>query len=144
MKIKDLTEPKMSDKEKLESEQYVLKMNIKDIVALTDWQKLRAYFVGKWKKQPKKNLEMLKMFATNKEIDDELFDTDAEPSYTESSVDLTKLSNRRLRIVQNYVTGSGFRIGIISSKEITDFVEQVRKEVADRKIRDSKGEARWK
>jgi len=122
MKIKDLTEPEMSYEDKLKSEQYVLKMNIQDIVQIPEWQKLRAYFVGKWKSQPEKNLEMLKDFAG----------------------DLTKLSNRRLRIVQNYVTGSGFRIGIISSKEITDFVEEVRKEVADRKIPDSKGEARWK
>lgn len=118
MRIKDLTESsEMSYEDKLKSEQYVLKMNIQDIVQIPEWQKLRAYFVGKWKSQPEKNLQMLKDFAG----------------------DLTKLSNRRLRIVQNYVTGSGFRIGIISSDEIQKFVEQVRKEVADRKA-----DGRWK
>jgi hypothetical protein len=118
MRIKDLTEStEMTYEEKLKSEQYVLKMNIQDIVQIPEWQKLRSYFVGKWKSQPEKNLQMLKDFAG----------------------DLNKLSNRRLRIVQNYVTGSAFRIGIISSKELTDFVEQVRKEVVDRKA-----DGRWK
>ena len=118
MRIKDLTEStEMSYEEKLKSEKYVLKMNIQDIVKIPEWQELRAYFVGKWKEQPEKNLQMLKDFAG----------------------DLTKLSNRRLRVVQNYVTGSGFRIGKISSDEIQKFVEQVRKEVADRKT-----DGRWK
>ena len=124
MRIKDLTEStestestEMSYEEKLKSGKYVLKMNIQDIVKIPEWQELRAYFVGKWKKQPEKNLQMLKDFAG----------------------DLTKLSNRRLRVVQNYVTGSGFRIGKISSDEIQKFIEQVRKEVADRKT-----DGRWK
>ena len=103
--------------QKLASEEYVLKMNIQDIVKIPEWQKLRAYFVGKWTTQPEKNLEMLKEFAG----------------------DLTKLSNRRLRIVQNYVTGSGFRIGKISSPEITKFTDEVRTEVAARKA-----DGRWK
>jgi hypothetical protein len=103
--------------QKLASEEYVLKMNIQDIVKIPEWQTLRTYFVGKWKTQPEKNLKMLKEFAG----------------------DLTKLSNRRLRIVQNYVTGSGFRIGKISSDEITKFTEEVRNEVAARK-----SDGRWK
>lgn len=101
----------LSYQEKLDSENYVLKMNIKDIVNLPEWQKLREYFVGKWKSQPDKNLEMLQDFAG----------------------DLKKLSNRRLRIVQNYVTGSVFRIGIVSFPDLQKFIESVRKEVTYRK-----------
>ena len=117
MRISNLTESTLSYEEKLASEDYVLKMNIQDIVQIPEWQALRTYFVGKWKSQPEKNLQMLKDFAG----------------------DLQKLSNRRLRVVQNYVTGSAFRIGIISSDEISSFVEKVRKEVADRKT-----DGRWK
>ncbi len=106
-----------SYQEKLDSEEYVLKIKIQDIVQLPEWQTLRGYFVGKWKSQPDKNLQMLKDFAGN----------------------IQTLSNRRLRIVQNYVTGSGFRIGKISSPDILKFVEQVRKEVSDRKTN-----GRWK
>jgi len=106
----------LSYNEKLTSENYVINMNIKDIVSLPEWQTLRAYFVGKWKSQPDKNLKMLKIFAGN----------------------LKKLSNRRLRIVQNYVTGSGFRIGKISSPDILIFVEDVRNEVKARK-----NDGRW-
>ena len=117
MLVKDLFENNLTYEEKLKSEQYVIKMNIKDIVQIPEWQSLRAYFVGKWKTQPKKNLQMLKDFVG----------------------DITVLSNRRLRIVQNYVTGSAFRIGIISSTEINDFIEVVRDEVSTRKL-----DGRWK
>lgn len=138
MRIKDLTEStestEMSYEEKLKSEKYVLKMNIQDIVQIPEWQELRAYFVGKWKSQPEKNLQMLKDFASSNiyKFVEKKYISDVEPN-------LEKLSNRRLRVVQNYVTGSGFRIGKISSDEIQKFVEQVRKEVADRKT-----DGRWK
>jgi hypothetical protein len=118
MKLKDLVEAtELSYEEKLKSEEYVVKMNIQDIVQIPEWQELRSYFVGKWKSQPEKNLQMLKDFAG----------------------DLKKLSNRRLRIIQNYVTGSAFRIGIIANEDIKEFTEAVRKEVADRKA-----DGRWK
>ena len=118
MRVKDLTESEdLTYQQKLDSEEYVIKMNIKDIVQIPEWQKLREYFVGKWKSQPEKNLKMLKDFAGN----------------------LKTLSNRRLRIVQNYVTCSGFRIGKISSPDITKFTEEVRAEVAARK-----NDGRWK
>lgn len=107
----------MNEKLEIELEEYVLGVNIKDIVALPEWQTLRESFVGKWKSQPDENLSMLKEFAGN----------------------LETLSNRRLRIVQNYVTGSGFRIGVISSPEILKFIEEVRSEVIQRK-----SDGRWK
>ncbi len=118
MKIKHLIETtEMTYENKLKSEEYVVKMNIQDIVQIPEWQELRGYFVGKWKSQPEKNLQMLKDFAG----------------------DLKKLSNRRLRITQNYVTGSAFRIGIISNNDIIEFTNAVRKEVSDRKL-----DGRWK
>jgi hypothetical protein len=103
--------------EKLDSEEYVLNMKIQDIVQLPEWQNLRKYFVGKWKLQPEKNLQLLKEFAGN----------------------LNTISNRRLRIIQNYLTGSGFRIGIISSVDIANFTNEVRQEVVNRK-----SDGRWK
>jgi hypothetical protein len=105
-------EKNLSYQEKLESEKYVLKINIKDIVQIPEWQKLRQSFIGKWKNQPEKNLEELKKFVGN----------------------ISNLSNRRLRIVQNYLTGSAFRIGIISSPEISDFTNKIKEEVIGRKI----------
>lgn len=111
MKLSEMNNKELSYEEKLKSEKYVIKMNIKDIVNIPEWQELRSYFVGKWKTQPEKNLKMLKDFGGN----------------------LKTLSNRRLRILQNYVTGSGFRIGKISSAEILEYTEEVRSEVQSRK-----------
>lgn len=93
------------------SEGKVVGQDIKKIVDLEEWQDLRKSLVGKWKSDPDGNLNKLKKFGG----------------------DLTKLSNRRLRILQNYVTGSGFRIGIISSSDITEFTKKVQAEVQKRK-----------
>jgi 5-formaminoimidazole-4-carboxamide-1-beta-D-ribofuranosyl 5'-monophosphate synthetase len=101
----------MTYDEKLKSGDYVLGINIKDIVKLEEWQTLRAYFVGKWKKQPDTNLDMLKEFVG----------------------DVKKVNNRKLRIVQNYLTGSAFRIGKIQSDSISNYTEIIRNEVQFRK-----------
>lgn len=101
----------MTYEEKLLSGDYVVGMNIKDIVKLDDWQQLRESLVGTWKKIPDVNLQRLKDFGG----------------------DLTSLNNRRLRILQNYLTGSAFRIGKIESSSITEFTNQVRNEVELRK-----------
>lgn len=104
----------MNYEEKLKSGEYVVGMNIKDIVKLEEWQTLREYFVGKWKKQPDTNLQMLKEFVG----------------------DVKKVNNRKLRIVQNYLTGSAFRIGKIESDDITDYTNIIREEVSFRKDND--------
>ena len=93
------------------NEGLVVKQNIKDIVSLPEWQVIRANLVGKWKKQPDFCLNELKRFMT----------------------DINTLSNRRLRILQNYVTGSAFRIGIIQFKELDEFINVVKSEVQRRK-----------
>jgi len=93
------------------SEGNVVKVDIRDIVNLPEWQVLRASFVGNWKKNSDKCLKELKEFGG----------------------DLKILSNRRLRIIQNYVTGSGFRIGIISSPDIISYTQEVKNEVQRRK-----------
>lgn len=101
----------MTYEEKLLSGNYVVGMNIKDIVKLDEWQILRESLVGTWKKIPEVNLQRLKDFGG----------------------DLNILSNRRLRILQNYLTGSAFRIGKIESDDITSFTNEIRLEVELRK-----------
>ena len=93
------------------SEGNVVKVDIREIVNLPEWQELRGSLVGCWKKDPEGSLLKLKKFGGN----------------------LLELSNRRLRILQNYVTGSGFRIGIISSPSIIEYTNLVKEEVARRK-----------
>lgn len=101
----------MTYEDKLLSGDYVVGMNIKDIVKLDEWQQLRESLVGTWKKIPEVNLQRLKDFGG----------------------DLNILSNRRLRILQNYLTGSAFRIGKIESEDITSFTNEIRLEVELRK-----------
>lgn len=101
----------LSYDEKLNSGDYVVGMNIKDIVKLPEWQQLRESLVGTWKKTPEDNLNRLKEFGGS----------------------LKTINNRRLRILQNYLTGSAFRIGKIESESITKFTNEIREEVEFRK-----------
>jgi len=89
------------------------KHNIKDVVKLEEWQKLRESLVGTWKNSPKENVDKLKKFLG----------------------DLSKTSDQKLRIVHNYLTGSGFRSQIISHTSITQLLKEVREEVERRKER---------
>jgi len=81
-------------------------MNIQEIVKLPRWQKLRQSLVGTWKHTPKDNVKRLRKFMGPKPWENE----------------------RHLRIMLNYLTGSAFRIGIISHPTITKLLNDVKKE----------------
>lgn len=78
-------------------------MHIKKVVDNPEWQSLRKSMVGTWKKTPRKNISRLKEYLGD--WHDPL----------------------RCRRVHNYLTGSGFRIGVISHPDIDRLVRQLRK-----------------
>jgi hypothetical protein len=77
-------------------------VSIKEIVDDPEWQALRRSFLGTWKCQPEKNVAALKAYLGD------------------ASCAL------RLRRVHNYLTGSGFRLGVISHPAIDQFLNEVR------------------
>ena len=85
----------------------VEKSNIQDIVNLLEWQKLREELVGQWIEQPIKSIQRLKEFLGS----------------------IKETDNRKLRIIENYLTGSGFRSGNIKHPEIDKLLEDVKTEI---------------
>jgi hypothetical protein len=77
--------------------------NIQTLVKDPEWQKLRKALVGTWKDKPADNVQKLRNYLGSKPWTDAI----------------------KLRIVHNYLTGSGFRIGLISHPEITKLKNQV-------------------
>ena len=77
--------------------------NIKDVVNREDWQTLRRTFIGTWKKTPTDNVLKLRTFLGV----------------------ITSPTDEKLRIVHNYLTDSGFRIGMISHSQITELLNEV-------------------
>jgi len=67
------------------------KRPIKDIVKKQEWQNTREKLVGQWKEKPEWCCGVLKKYLGN----------------------ITKSDYDDLRIVMNYLTGTGFRIGKI-------------------------------
>jgi len=79
--------------------------DIREIVNREDWQQLRKSLVGTWKRNQVENVGKLR-----------------------SWLEQCNWGDRELRIMHNYLTGSGFRIGIISHPEIDMLLEEVRNE----------------
>jgi hypothetical protein len=77
--------------------------NIQQLVKDPEWQKLRKSLVGTWKDTPADNVQKLRDYLGPKPWTDAV----------------------KLRIVHNYLTGSGFRIGVISHPDITNLRNQV-------------------
>ena len=69
--------------------------DVKEIVKDKEWQKLRKSLLGQWKEKPDWCVQQLRKYL--------------------GSIDST--SGDKLRIVLNYLTGTGFRVGTISSRE---------------------------
>jgi hypothetical protein len=86
---------------------------IKEIVSLPEWQSVRKTLIGQWKKNPKWAVAQLEEFLGS----------------------IEGASDRKLRILLNYLTGSGFRSGLISHFEITELRERIRKEIRRRNFR---------
>ncbi len=76
--------------------------DIRDIVNDPKWQKLRGGFVGTWKTHSKENVLALRQYLG------------------------AMRDPMKVRRVHNYLTGSAFRIGIISSPGITRLLNEVR------------------
>lgn len=78
--------------------------DIRDIVNDPTWQALRGAFVGTWKKTPAENVVRLREYL-----------------YETRPVDYL-----RFRRVYNYLTGSAFRIGVISHPDIDALLAELR------------------
>lgn len=77
-------------------------MRIQEIVNNEEWQSLRKSMKGTWKRKPGENCHRLKEYLGQK--DDYL----------------------KLRRVLNYLTGSGFRSGVISHPDINKLKIEVK------------------
>ena len=84
---------------------------IKDIVKDPEWQKVRSELVGKWIDDPSWCCNKLKSFLGP----------------------ITKTTDKKLRIMMNYLTGSGFRSGKIKANCAKDLRLQVSIELKNRK-----------
>jgi len=69
--------------------------NIKDLVKDPSWQTLRKSLLGNWKERPNWCVAQLRKYIGSVQSADE----------------------KKLKIVLNYLTGSGFRSGKISSRD---------------------------
>lgn len=84
--------------------------DIRDVVKREDWQELRKSFIGKWKTEPEKNFSRLREWLGN--VKDAEYD--------------------KLIIVYNYLTGSGFRMGVIDYKPAHTLKDMVKAELESR------------
>ena len=92
---------------------FLTETTIQDLVKDEEWQKLRSSLVGTWKTNPERNCKLLRNYLG----------------------DINKCSDNKLRIMLNYLTGSGFRIGKIKHKCIDKLREDVKLEMKKRKIK---------
>lgn len=81
------------------------------IVKDTKWQKVREQLLGKWKTEPASNCTLLRSYLGP----------------------VSSASNDQLRIIMNYLTGSGFRTGRIKAPCVTLLRVRISGEIAKRK-----------
>jgi len=85
---------------------------IQDLInADKEWQKLRDSLRGTWKEHAEENVRKLRSYLGS----------------------VQSASNEKIAIIMNYLTESGFRIGIISHPEITKLRKELSEEIKDRK-----------
>jgi len=103
----------MNEKFYLEFASFILetKKPVKKIVQRKDWQALRKSLVGKWKQNPAACVSKLRGWLGS----------------------LNSASDDKLRIVMNYLTGSGFRSGKIKHPSISNLRDQISNEMKRRK-----------
>lgn len=90
-----------------------MKKPMKELVKREDWKKVRESLVGKWKSEPEKCCKKLSDWLGP----------------------ITKTEDDKLRIMMNYLTGSGFRMGKIKHKCISTLRASVSVEMRLRKIK---------
>ena len=69
--------------------------DVKEIVKDPEWQKIRKSLLGKWKEKPDWCIQQLRKYLGS----------------------IESASDDKLKIVLNYLTGTAFRTGTISSRE---------------------------
>lgn len=89
-----------------------MKPSMKDIVNRADWQKLRKELLGTWKHSPKENIKKLIDFIG----------------------DFKSTEIEKLKIVMNYLTGTGFRTGRIKHPSIQRLRSEISIELKKRKM----------
>jgi hypothetical protein len=89
---------------------FLLETKIQELVKDEEWQKLRSSLVGTWKTNPERNCKLLKQYLG----------------------DIHTCEYKKLRIVLNYLTGSGFRIGIIKHPCIDSLRNEIKSELNKR------------
>ena len=87
------------------------KTAMRDLVKDPKWQKLRKSLVGTWKTTPEENIKKIRKYLGP----------------------IRRTENKKLTIVMNYLTGSGFRIGKISHPSITKLRKEISDEIKRRK-----------
>lgn len=98
-------------------ELYYSKIPMRELVKDPKWQKIRITLKGNWKNNPEWCCKQIKKYINN---------------------DFDSASNNQIRILMNYVTASGFRIGIINH----NCVKQIRKKLSNQ-IKKRKLENTW-
>jgi len=86
---------------------------MRQLVQNPKWQAVRRSLVGTWKEKPEWACNQLKQFLGQ----------------------ISKTSDDKLRIVMNYLTGSGFRMGKISHPCIASLRTQISMEMRKRKAK---------
>lgn len=86
--------------------------SMNDLVQDKEWQQLRQSLLGKWKNDPIRNCKILRSYLRN----------------------ISECTEKKLRIVMNYLTGSGFRMGKIKHSCIQSLRNDISKELKRRKL----------
>lgn len=84
---------------------------IRELVKDPEWQKVRQGLLGKWKEEPEWCCAQLSRYLGSNP------------------------SNEKLKIVMNYLTGTGFRTGRIKHPCITKIRSQISMEIKKRKAK---------
>lgn len=84
---------------------------ISELVKDPEWQELRSSLVGTWKKQPDANCRLLRNYLG----------------------DIHNCQYYKLKIVMNYLTGSGFRMGTIKHPCIQKLRNDIGQELKERR-----------
>ena len=87
------------------------KIPMSELVKDPNWQKVRKSLVGQWSKRPQWCCEQLRKYLGN----------------------INKTDDKKLAIVFNYLTGTGFRLGKIKHECVQEIRTQVSMEIKKRK-----------
>jgi CRISPR/Cas system-associated protein Csm6 len=87
--------------------------HIRDLVRDQEWQKVRKSLLGQWKEKPEWCCAQLNRYLGS----------------------TSSTTNKKIRIVMNYLTGTGFRTGRITHSCITKIRTQLSAEIKKRKAK---------